>query len=75
MFCSPDSNLTLMVVIVLYSVILAIFINTNLPYVYAWGDNPDALDKGDIAEIFDFGSGIFAAILFVLANVSSTVHV
>ena len=33
-------------------------------------DNPDALDKGDVAEIFDFGSGIFAAILFVLSLIA-----
>lgn len=70
MFCRPDSNLILMVVIALFSVILAIFINTNLPYAYALDDNPDALDKGDVAEIFDFGSGIFAAILFVLSLIA-----
>lgn len=64
MFCRPDSNL---IIIALFSVILAIFINTNLQYAYALDDDPDALDKGDVAEIFDFGSGIFAAILFVLS--------
>jgi hypothetical protein len=70
MFCRPDSNLILMDVIALFSVILAIFIITNLPYAYALGDNPDALDKGDVAEIFDLGSGIFAAILFVLSLIA-----
>ena len=29
-------------------------------------DQGDLLDKGDIAELFEFGSGIFAAILLVL---------
>ena len=58
MFCRPDSNLILMFMIALF--FLAIFINTNLPYAYALDDDPDALDKGDVAEIFDFGSGIFA---------------
>jgi hypothetical protein len=70
MFCRHDTNLILMDVIALFSVILAIFITTNLPYSYALGDNPDALDKGDVAEIFDLGSGIFAAILFVLSLIA-----
>lgn len=71
MFCRLDRKLILMVVIALLSVILAIFINTNLPYAYALDDDdPDALDKGDVAEIFDFGSGIFAAILFVLSLIA-----
>jgi hypothetical protein len=30
----------------------------------------DLLDKGDIAEIFEFGSGIFAAILFALSLIA-----
>ena len=57
-------------VIVLFSCIFAIFIITNLPRAYALGDDPDAFDKGDIAEIFDFGSGIFAAILCVLSLIA-----
>ena len=74
MICRPDSNLILMVVIALLSVILAIFINTNLPYAYALDDNPDALDKGDVAEIFDFGSGIFAgySFCFVINRISES---
>ena len=28
-------------------------------------EDEDLLDKGDIAEIFEFGTGIFAGILFV----------
>ena len=30
-------------------------------------DTPDSLDRGDIAEIFEFGSGIFAALLCALS--------
>ena len=73
MFCRPDINMNLMVVIALFSVILAIFINTNLPYAYALDDNPDALDKGDVAEIFDFGSGIFGhSFCFVINRISES---
>jgi hypothetical protein len=32
--------------------------------------NEDLLDKGDIAEIFEFGTGIFAGILFVLSLIA-----
>ena len=74
MFCRPDSNLILMFMIALFSVILAIFINTNLPYAYALDDDPDALDKGDVAEIFDFGSGIFVrhSFCFVINRISKS---
>ena len=65
-----NCHMNLMCVIALFSCILAIFINTNLPCAYAFGDNPDALDKGDIAEIFEFASGIFAAILCVLSLIA-----
>ena len=70
MFCRPISNLILLFMIALFSCILAIFINTNLPHAYALDDNPDAFDKGDIAEIFEFASGIFAAILCVLSLIA-----
>jgi hypothetical protein len=33
-------------------------------------DQEDLLDKGDIAELFEFGSGIFAAILLVLSLIA-----
>ena len=33
-------------------------------------DQGDLLDKGDVAEFFEFGSGIFAAILFVLSLIA-----
>lgn len=43
---------------------------TNSQRAFAYSDNPDALDRGDIAEIFDFGSGIFAFLLFGLSLVA-----
>ena len=70
MFCRSKNNMNVTYVIALFSCIIAIFINTNLPCAYAFGHNPDALDKGDIAEIFEFGSGIFAAILCVLSLIA-----
>jgi hypothetical protein len=33
-------------------------------------ESEDLLDKGDIAEIFEFGTGIFAGILFVLSLIA-----
>ena len=33
-------------------------------------DQEDLLDKGDIAELFEFGSGIFAAILLALSLIA-----
>jgi len=33
-------------------------------------NNTDTLDKGDFAEFFDFGTGIFAAVLFALSLVA-----
>ena len=33
-------------------------------------EQEDLLDKGDIAEIFEFGSGVFAAILFALSLIA-----
>lgn len=33
-------------------------------------DDADLLDKGDFAEFFDFGTGAFAAILFVLSLIA-----
>jgi len=33
-------------------------------------DNTDTLDKGDFAEFFDFGTGIFAAIPFALSLIA-----
>ena len=70
MFCRSSRNMKLTYVIALYSCILAIFIDTNLPCAYALDDNPDAFDKGDIAEIFELGSGIFAAILCGLSLIA-----
>jgi len=70
MFYKSNCDMNLKCVIALFSCILAIFINTNLPRAFALDDNPDAFDKGDIAEIFEFASGIFAAILCVLSLIA-----
>ena len=70
MFYKSNCDMNLKCVIALFSCILVIFINTNLPHAYALDDTPDAFDKGDIAEIFEFASGIFAAILCVLSLIA-----
>ena len=36
----------------------------------AGGGNPDLLDKDNLAEFFDFGTGIFAAVLFALSLIA-----
>ena len=48
----------LVICMVLFSVL------TMAAFVYGFGDETDNLDKGNIAEFFDLGSGFFAAILF-----------
>ena len=70
MFYKSNCDMNLKCVIALFSCILVIFINPNLPHAYALDDNPDAFDKGDIADIFEFASGIFAAILCVLSLIA-----
>lgn len=51
-------------------VIFTMLLITSFPQAFAYSDNPDSLDRGDIAEIFDFGSGIFAFLLFGLSLVA-----
>ena len=48
----------LVICMVLFSVL------TMAAFVYGFGDETDNLDKGNIAEFFDLGSGFFAEILF-----------
>lgn len=48
----------LVICMVLFSVL------TMAAFVYGFGDETDNLEKGNIAEFFDLGSGFFAAILF-----------
>jgi hypothetical protein len=44
-----------------------VFLNSHIPIALAYTDTPDALDRGDIAEVFEFASGIFAALLCALS--------
>jgi hypothetical protein len=44
-----------------------VMLNSHIPNALAYTDMPDSLDRGDIAEIFEFGSGIFAALLCALS--------
>jgi magnesium-transporting ATPase (P-type) len=65
------SMLLLLTIILLLSI--AFLFTSSSPLVMAkpsGEDENDLLDKGDIAEIFDFGSGIFAAILFALSLIA-----
>lgn len=54
----------LVICMVLFSVL------TMAAFVYGFDDETDNLDKGNIAEFFDLGSGIFAAILFGISFVA-----
>jgi uncharacterized membrane protein YhfC len=56
--------------LLLLSATFPIFCETNMLPVYAYTDIPDTLDRSDVAQIFDFGSGIFAAVLFVLSLIA-----
>jgi hypothetical protein len=45
-------------------------LNPNILYAVTYSESTDEFDKGDIAEIFDFGSGIFAGLLFALSLIA-----
>ena len=45
------------------------FLSFPLSSALAYTETPEAFDRGDIAELFDFGSGIFAALLCGLSLV------
>ena len=64
------SNKSISVMLLLLSATFPIFCETNMLPVYAYTDIPDTLDKSDVAQIFDFGSGIFATVLFVLTLIA-----
>lgn len=72
---------TLICIIYISLLALALGIISNLQHVVAisdnnnsdnaaGGSNPDPLDKGNLAEFFDFGIGIFAAVLFALSLIA-----
>ena len=52
------------------SSIIILLLNPNILYTIAYSETSDEFDKGDIAEIFDFCSGIFAGLLFVLSLIA-----
>ena len=60
------SNFKLITLACFYLVV-PVFLNSHLHNALAFTDTPDSLDRGDIAEIFEFGSGIFAALLCALS--------
>lgn len=60
----------LMFLTVLSSALFMMLLITNFPFAIAYSENADSLDRGDIAEIFEFGSGIFAFLLFGLSLVA-----
>src|SRR5215475_5209828 len=58
-------------VILISAVVTVLLISLSFPEsMLVYADFPDPLDKGNIAEIFDFGSGIFAALLFILSVIA-----
>jgi hypothetical protein len=63
-------KMSLMFLTVLSSALFMMLLITNFPFAIAYSENPDSLDRGDIAEIFEFGSGIFAFLLFGLSLVA-----
>jgi hypothetical protein len=63
-------EMSLLFLTLLSSVLSTMILTTNFPHAFAYSDIPDSLDRGDIAEIFDFGSGIFAFLLFGLSLVA-----
>jgi hypothetical protein len=60
------SNFKLITLTCFYLVV-PVFLNSHLQNALAFTDTPDSFDRGDIAEIFEFGSGIFAALLCALS--------
>jgi hypothetical protein len=70
---------TLVSITIVFLLLFALAILSTLQEVVAISDNKnnhreepnvDLLDKGNLAEFFDFGTGIFAAILFALSLIA-----
>jgi hypothetical protein len=58
-------------VILISAVVTVLLTSLSFPgFMLVYADFQDPLDKGNIAEIFDFGSGIFAALLFILSVIA-----
>jgi hypothetical protein len=59
-----------LIILTFLQLIFTMFLSFPLSSALAYSETPEAFDRGDIAEIFDFGSGIFAALLCGLSLVA-----
>ena len=60
---------TKLIILTFLQLIFTMFLSFPLSSALAYTETPEAFDRGDIAELFDFGSGIFAALLCGLSLV------
>jgi hypothetical protein len=69
-----SSSMLLVITTIILLLSIAFFLLSSNPLVIAEQngeeDGNDLLDRGDVADIFDFGTGIFAAILFALSLIA-----
>ena len=62
-YISTSSSMLLVITTIILLLSIAFFLLSSNPLVIAeqnGEDGNDLLDKGDVADIFDFGTGIFA---------------
>jgi len=74
------SSYTININLIIFAILNSIFAVSSLqvPNALAYSSDadsgsdrpPDSFDKGDIAEVFDFGSGLFAALLCGLSLIA-----
>jgi uncharacterized membrane protein len=73
-YISTSSSMLLVITTIILLLSIAFLFLSSSPLVIAEQngdeDGNDLLDRGDIADIFDFGTGIFAAILFALSLIA-----
>jgi uncharacterized membrane protein len=73
-YISTSSSMLLVITTIILLLSIAFLFLSSSPLVIAEQngdeDGNDVLDRGDIADIFDFGTGIFAAILFALSLIA-----
>jgi hypothetical protein len=72
-YISTSSSMLLVITTIILLLSIAFFLLSSNPLVIAeqnGEDGNDLLDRGDVADIFDFGTGIFAAILFALSLIA-----
>ena len=65
-----DININLVIFSILNSIFVISSFQVPNALAYSDSDMPDSFDKGDIAELFDFGSGLFAALLCGLSLIA-----